>query len=165
MFHACRSQRILWLLEELQIPYEIKHYARDPKVQQLDSACGGLGKPSECHIWERCQGLLHAHRQTCLLQGLSPADDRLFMAVQTMVAPKELKAVHPLGKSPVITDGDLTVAESGKRVARSNMKHASLPFMLALGAIATAGCHSLLPSKLVQRKQLPRCLTACMGNH
>eukprot|EP00891_Asterochloris_glomerata_P005141 jgi/Astpho2/5141/fgenesh1_pm.00073_%23_9_t len=57
-----RSQRILWLLEELQIPYEIKHYARDPK---------------------------------------------------TMVAPKELKAVHPLGKSPVITDGNLTVAESG----------------------------------------------------
>jgi len=56
-----RSQRVLWLLEELQLPYEIKRYARDPK---------------------------------------------------TMLAPPELKQVHPLGKSPVITDGDLTLAES-----------------------------------------------------
>ncbi|HTC26945.1 glutathione S-transferase [Dyella sp.] len=57
-----RSQRILWLLEELNLPYEIKRYQRDPK---------------------------------------------------TMLAPPELRAVHPLGKSPVITDGDLTLAESG----------------------------------------------------
>lgn len=57
-----RSQRILWLLEELGVPYEIKRYQRDPK---------------------------------------------------TMLAPPELRAVHPLGKSPVITDGDLTLAESG----------------------------------------------------
>ena len=57
-----RSQRILWLLEELRLTYEIKRYQRDPK---------------------------------------------------TMLAPPELKAVHPLGKSPVITDGDLVVAESG----------------------------------------------------
>lgn len=57
-----RSQRILWLLEELELPYQIKRYARDPK---------------------------------------------------TMLAPPELAAVHPLGKSPVITDGDVTVAESG----------------------------------------------------
>ncbi|WP_288377886.1 glutathione S-transferase [uncultured Massilia sp.] len=60
-----RSQRILWLLEELGLDYEIKKYQRDPK---------------------------------------------------TMLAPPELKAVHPLGKSPVITDGangDLVVAESG----------------------------------------------------
>ena len=57
-----RSQRILWLLEELGIPYEVKRYARDPK---------------------------------------------------TRFATPELKAVHPLGKSPVITDGDRTVAESG----------------------------------------------------
>jgi glutathione S-transferase len=56
-----RSQRILWLLEELGTPYEIKHYKR--------------------------------------------MDNRL--------APPELKAVHPLGKSPVITDGGLTVTESG----------------------------------------------------
>lgn len=57
-----RSQRILWLLEELGLEYEITRYQRDP---------------------------------------------------QTMLAPPELKAVHPLGKSPVITDGELTVAESG----------------------------------------------------
>jgi glutathione S-transferase len=57
-----RSQRILWLLEELGVPYEIKRYQRDPK---------------------------------------------------TMLAPPELLKVHPLGKSPVITDGDVTVAESG----------------------------------------------------
>jgi glutathione S-transferase len=57
-----RSQRVLWLLEELGLPYEVKRYARDPK---------------------------------------------------TMLAPPELLRVHPLGKSPVITDGDITVAESG----------------------------------------------------
>jgi len=57
-----RSQRILWLLEELGLPYEIKKYERDPK---------------------------------------------------TMLAPPELRAVHPLGKSPVIQDGDTVVAESG----------------------------------------------------
>jgi glutathione S-transferase len=57
-----RSQRILWLLEELGQPYEIKRYQRDAK---------------------------------------------------TMLAPPELLKVHPLGKSPVITDGDITVAESG----------------------------------------------------
>ena len=57
-----RSQRVLWLLEELGLSYEVKRYARDPK---------------------------------------------------TMLAPPELAAVHPLGKSPVITDGELTVAESG----------------------------------------------------
>jgi glutathione S-transferase len=57
-----RSQRILWLLEELGVPYEIRLYQRDPK---------------------------------------------------TMLAPPELRAIHPLGKSPVITDGALTLAESG----------------------------------------------------
>lgn len=57
-----RSQRVLWLLEELGLPYEVKRYQRNPK---------------------------------------------------TMLAPPELKAVHPLGKSPVITDGTVTVAESG----------------------------------------------------
>jgi glutathione S-transferase len=57
-----RSHRILWLLEELGVPYEIKRYPRDPK---------------------------------------------------TSLAPPELLRVHPLGKSPVITDGDLTIAESG----------------------------------------------------
>jgi glutathione S-transferase len=57
-----RSQRILWLLEELGLDYEIKKYQRDAK---------------------------------------------------TMLAPPELRAIHPLGKSPVITDGDTMVAESG----------------------------------------------------
>jgi glutathione S-transferase len=57
-----RSQRILWLLEELGLPYEVKRYQRDAK---------------------------------------------------TMLAPPELRAVHPLGKSPVISDGELTIAESG----------------------------------------------------
>jgi glutathione S-transferase len=57
-----RSQRVLWLLEELGVEYEIKRYERDPK---------------------------------------------------TMLAPPALRAVHPLGKSPVIVDGDLTLAESG----------------------------------------------------
>lgn len=57
-----RSQRVLWLLEELGVPYEIKLYKRDPK---------------------------------------------------TRLAPPELKAVHPLGKSPVITEGKETIAESG----------------------------------------------------
>jgi glutathione S-transferase len=57
-----RSQRVLWLLEELGLPYEIKPYQRDS---------------------------------------------------QTMLAPPELRAVHPLGKSPVITDGDITVGETG----------------------------------------------------
>jgi len=56
-----RSQRVLWLLEELGVPYEIKFYKRDPR---------------------------------------------------TRLAPPELKKVHPLGKSPVITDGDIVVAES-----------------------------------------------------
>lgn len=57
-----RSQRILWLLEEVGLEYEIRKYMRD---------------------------------------------------AATMRAPADLKAVHPLGKSPVITDGDITVAESG----------------------------------------------------
>jgi glutathione S-transferase len=57
-----RSQRVLWLLEELGVPYEVKRYERD---------------------------------------------------AQTMLAPAELRAVHPLGKSPVITDGAVTLAESG----------------------------------------------------
>ena len=57
-----RSQRILWLLEELRLPYEIKAYQRD------------------------------AH---------------------TRFAPPELKAIHPLGKSPVITDDGRVIIESG----------------------------------------------------
>lgn len=57
-----RSQRIIWLLEELGVEYQITHYKRDPV---------------------------------------------------TVAAPESLTNIHPLGKSPVITDGDLTIAESG----------------------------------------------------
>jgi glutathione S-transferase len=57
-----RSQRVLWLLEELGVPYDIERYQRDSK---------------------------------------------------TMLAPPALTAIHPLGKSPVITDGRHTIAESG----------------------------------------------------
>jgi glutathione S-transferase len=57
-----RSQRVLWLLEELALPYTIVAYQRDAK---------------------------------------------------TMLAPPSLKAIHPLGKSPVIRDGDQVIAESG----------------------------------------------------
>src|SRR5688572_17721011 len=57
-----RSQRILWMLEELGLPYELRRYQRDPK---------------------------------------------------TMLAPPELRQVHPLGKSPVLEDDGTVVAESG----------------------------------------------------
>jgi len=57
-----RSQRVLWLLDELALPYRIEHYRRN---------------------------------------------------ATTNLAPPELLKVHPLGKSPVITDGDTTVAETG----------------------------------------------------
>lgn len=57
-----RSQRILWLLEELELPYEVKHYERD---------------------------------------------------AQTLLAPSSLKAVHPLGKSPLLTENGQVLAESG----------------------------------------------------
>jgi glutathione S-transferase len=57
-----RSQRVLWMLEELGVPYTVVRYERDAK---------------------------------------------------TMLAPPELKNVHPLGRSPVIRDGDFTLAESG----------------------------------------------------
>jgi len=57
-----RSQRILWLLEELGLPYEVVRYQRDPA---------------------------------------------------TMLAPPELRAIHPLGKSPVVDDGEVRVAETG----------------------------------------------------
>jgi glutathione S-transferase len=57
-----RSQRVLWLLEELELDYEIIKYERDP---------------------------------------------------ETMRAPAQLRQVHPLGKAPILTDGDETIAESG----------------------------------------------------
>jgi glutathione S-transferase len=57
-----RSQRVLWLLEEMGLPYEVNRYERD---------------------------------------------------AATMLAPPELRAIHPLGKSPVIQDGEIVVAETG----------------------------------------------------
>ncbi len=57
-----RSQRVVWMLEELGVEYSVKSYRRDP---------------------------------------------------MTYVAPPDLKSIHPLGKSPVISDGDLTIAETG----------------------------------------------------
>ncbi|HXC49585.1 MAG TPA: glutathione S-transferase N-terminal domain-containing protein, partial [Candidatus Limnocylindrales bacterium] len=57
-----RSQRVLWMLEEIGVPYTIVRYERDAK---------------------------------------------------TSLAPPDLKQVHPLGKSPVIRDGDFVLAESG----------------------------------------------------
>src|ERR1700679_3017276 len=57
-----RSQRVLWLLEELGLAYEIKYYQRNAK---------------------------------------------------TMLAPPELRAIHPLGKSPVVTDDGAVIAETG----------------------------------------------------
>lgn len=67
-----RSQRILWLLEELELPYEIKFYRRD---------------------------------------------------ATTNLAPPELEAVHPLGKSPVLEDGATKIAESGAIVDYVVRKH------------------------------------------
>ncbi len=67
-----RSQRVLWLLEELGLPYEIRHYTRDAK---------------------------------------------------TRLAPPELQAVHPLGKSPVVEADGLTLVESGAIVDALIRRH------------------------------------------
>jgi glutathione S-transferase len=67
-----RSQRVLWLLEELGVAYEIRKYQRD---------------------------------------------------ATTMLAPPELLAVHPLGKSPVVTEGDVTLAETGAIVEELTERH------------------------------------------
>ena len=67
-----RSQRVLWLLEELGLPYEIRHYTRDAK---------------------------------------------------TRLAPPELQAVHPLGKSPVVEADGLTLIESGAIVDSLIRRH------------------------------------------
>jgi len=67
-----RSQRVLWLLEELGLPYEIEHYQRD---------------------------------------------------ATTNLAPESLKKIHPLGKSPVLRDGDAVVIESGAILEYLVRKH------------------------------------------
>ncbi|RAK62151.1 glutathione S-transferase family protein [Phenylobacterium kunshanense] len=80
-----RSQRILWLLEELAVPYEIKRYARD---------------------------------------------------ATTRLAPPELVAVHPLGKSPVITDDGRTVHESGAIIDYIIRRHGGGRMAPAIGSDA-----------------------------
>src|SRR5262245_49830858 len=67
-----QSERIVWLCEELELPYELKRYARDSV---------------------------------------------------TMLAPPDYKALHPIGAAPVITDGDLVLAESGAIVDYIMAKH------------------------------------------
>ncbi|ODT87260.1 glutathione S-transferase family protein [Phenylobacterium sp. SCN 70-31] len=80
-----RSQRVLWLLEELGTPYEIKFYQRD---------------------------------------------------ATTRLAPPELSAVHPLGKSPVITDDGRTVHESGAIVDYILRRHGGGRLIPATGSDA-----------------------------
>ena len=67
-----QSERIIWLCEELAVPYELKHYTRD---------------------------------------------------AVTILSPPELKALHPLGAAPVITEGELVLAESGAIVEYIIAKH------------------------------------------
>ncbi len=105
-----RSQRVLWLLEELGPEYEIKFYQRDP---------------------------------------------------QTMLAPPELKKIHPLGKSPVVTDGDIVLAESGAIMEYFTQKTSKLIAMdrlrmtywlhYAEGSMMTPLLLKLIFSKLSQK--------------
>jgi glutathione S-transferase len=78
-----RSQRVLWLLEELGLPYEIRHYQRD---------------------------------------------------ATTRLAPPELKAVHPLGKSPVLEADGMTLIESGAIVDHLIRRHGAGRFRPAEGS-------------------------------
>ncbi len=80
-----RSQRVLWLLEELGVPYEVKRYERD---------------------------------------------------ATTMLAPPELRAIHPLGKSPVIDEGDIRVAETGAIIEHLMASHPGSPLKPAPGTAA-----------------------------
>jgi glutathione S-transferase len=80
-----RSQRVLWLLEEIGVSYEIKRYQRDP---------------------------------------------------QTLLAPPSLREVHPLGKSPVVTDGEQTLAESGAIIEYLVERHGGGQFAPAPGTPA-----------------------------
>ena len=75
-----QSERIVWLCEELGIPYDLKVYDRDPV---------------------------------------------------TRLAPPEYKALHPIGTAPVITDGDLVLAESGAIIEYIIAKHGKGRLVLA----------------------------------
>ncbi|PHR61356.1 MAG: glutathione S-transferase [Robiginitomaculum sp.] len=80
-----RSQRVLWLLEELDLEYEIKHYSRDPKTRR---------------------------------------------------APPSLKAIHPLGRSPVISCGDKVIAETGAIIEYIIREHGDGNFIPLMGSDA-----------------------------
>lgn len=84
-----RSQRVLWMLEELGVPYEVRHWTRE-------------------------------------------AD---------MMAPVELRRVHPLGKSPILVDGDLTIAETGLILTYLCERYGS-------GDFAPPGAGPLAPERL-----------------
>jgi len=85
-----RSQRILWLLEELGLDYRIEHYRRDPK---------------------------------------------------TLLAPAALRAIHPLGKAPVLTDGERTLAESGAIIEYLGDTYGAGTLMPAAGTDARRRCN------------------------
>ena len=89
-----RSQRILWLLEELGVPYEIQRYQRDAK---------------------------------------------------TNLAPPELLRVHPLGKSPVITDDGQTIAESGAIIEYLVERHGKGALVPPAGSPEKPRKQSMLP--------------------
>ena len=80
-----RSQRVLWLLEEMGLPYEVVRYERDAR---------------------------------------------------TMLAPPELRAIHPLGKSPVLDDGPIRVAETGAVIEYLMDAHPGSPLKPAAGTEA-----------------------------
>ncbi|SEQ58710.1 glutathione S-transferase [Solimonas aquatica] len=110
-----RSQRVLWLLEELGLPYELRRYARDPK---------------------------------------------------TMLAPPALRAVHPLGKSPVIEDEGRVLAESGAILEYLAERHGGGRLLPPAGSEAALRCRywlhyaegSLMPllvMKLINSRIVP----------
>jgi len=84
-----RSQRVLWLLEEMGLPYEVKRYQRDAK---------------------------------------------------TMLAPPALKAIHPLGKSPVLDEGDARIAETGAIIEYLLETHPGSNLRPATGTEAARRC-------------------------
>lgn len=102
-----RSHRVLWLLEELGVPYEITRYQRNP---------------------------------------------------ETMLAPPELAKIHPLGKSPVVADGEHVVAESGAILEYLAERHGGGKWAPAAGTAAAERCRyflhyaegSLMPILLVK---------------
>ena len=89
-----QSERIVWLCEELGIPYDLKLYDRDPV---------------------------------------------------TRLAPPEYKALHPLGAAPVITDGDVVLAESGAIIEYIVAKYGNGRLVLAADHPDFAAVRLLVP--------------------